>query len=117
MKKRTITIARAREIATDWHGGQWSALYQFASSGVYVVANHLLYLRESQENREPEYYLVPGTISQKNDKELQSLINFFNKLGLAQSEPLMVDWVKHSIYGYLMPVCDDKRLNQPKYLN
>lgn len=23
-----------REIATDWHGGQWSHLYQFGSSGV-----------------------------------------------------------------------------------
>lgn len=28
-----ITRERAREIAAQWHGGQWSPLYMFASSG------------------------------------------------------------------------------------
>jgi hypothetical protein len=28
--------AEAREVASDWHGGQWSPLYAFASSGTLV---------------------------------------------------------------------------------
>ncbi len=28
-----ITESEARAIAADWHGGQWSPLYSFASSG------------------------------------------------------------------------------------
>ena len=28
-----ITDAQARKIASDWHGGQWSALYSLASAG------------------------------------------------------------------------------------
>lgn len=28
-----IGESEARHIAQDWHGGQWSALYAFASSG------------------------------------------------------------------------------------
>ena len=28
-----ITIDRARFIASEWHSGQWSALYAFSSSG------------------------------------------------------------------------------------
>jgi hypothetical protein len=31
---RRISAAEARRIAADWHGGQWSALYMFASAGV-----------------------------------------------------------------------------------
>jgi hypothetical protein len=31
-----ISNKRAREIASNWHNGQWSHLYQFTSSGVYL---------------------------------------------------------------------------------
>jgi hypothetical protein len=30
---RVIADARARRIAAEWHGGQWSPLYMFCSSG------------------------------------------------------------------------------------
>ena len=29
----SIELSEARSIASDWHSGQWSALYAFASSG------------------------------------------------------------------------------------
>ena len=35
---RTITLKTARAIAAEWHGGQWSALYAFASGGVLNTA-------------------------------------------------------------------------------
>ena len=31
-----ISEAEAREIAGEWHGGQWSPLYAFCSSGTMV---------------------------------------------------------------------------------
>lgn len=31
---KTIHSNKAREIAYSWHGGQWSPLYAFASSGL-----------------------------------------------------------------------------------
>jgi len=107
---KTITSKRCREICQNWHGGQWSALYQFASSGVYLVANHLKYLRELQECREPEYYLHPGTISKKNDAELKSAIRYFENIGTIKTE-----WVKHEIYGYLMPVCENSEVEPVLY--
>ena len=31
-----ITEAEARKIASEWHGGQWSPLYAFSSTGTIV---------------------------------------------------------------------------------
>lgn len=59
--KRIISKEQAIEICSQWHGGQASALYQFASSGVYLPANN--YIAEIREN--------PIT------KELEQLTNFF----------------------------------------
>jgi hypothetical protein len=99
--KNVICKDRAKEICNAWHGGQWSALYQFGSSGIFIPENILKYLKEVQENREPEYNLHPGTISIKADKELKSLIRFFEFK--AFEEGIKIEWVKHSQYGYLIP--------------
>lgn len=39
-----ISDLRARQIAADWHGGQWTGLYALASSGAIVdgVDNEIL---------------------------------------------------------------------------
>jgi len=37
-----IHSSKAREIAYSWHGGQWSALYAFASSGLIEDLNVLI---------------------------------------------------------------------------
>lgn len=92
---------RAMEICANWHGGQWSALYQFASSGTYLVENHLRYLKELQENREPEFYLIPGTISKKNDSNLKGCIAYFEKQGRINGIDTV--WEKHPVYGYFIP--------------
>jgi hypothetical protein len=52
IRKPTMLLSKdkAREVASDWHGGQWSALYQFASSGEYVPGYQKKYLFEIAEN-------------------------------------------------------------------
>jgi hypothetical protein len=47
---RTIKLDKAKRIASDWHDGQWSALYQFASSGIIVPQNYNDYQDEIQKN-------------------------------------------------------------------
>jgi len=47
---KTISLKTAKEIAADWHGGQWSALYAFASSGKADAAQAPLCLAELEEN-------------------------------------------------------------------
>ena len=44
---RYIQPEKARQLAYSWHGGQWSPLYTFASSG--IVPDQLELLREIQD--------------------------------------------------------------------
>jgi hypothetical protein len=44
MKNTHISAEKARQLAYSWHGGQWSALYAFASSG--IIECHLALLGE-----------------------------------------------------------------------
>ncbi len=105
--KNLISKNRCIEICTSWHGGQWSALYQFLSSGVYMPENHLKYLKELQECREPEYYLHPGTISKKNDAELNSAQRWFIYKGTEIG--IKTGWIDHPVYGYKIPTTEDQR--------
>jgi len=67
---RTITLKTARAIAADWHGGQWSALYAFASSGVLNAA------QEPQCLTEVEYELSSPDLSDKQRMCLEKLKQF-----------------------------------------
>lgn len=98
---KTIAKKRASQICSYWHGGQWSKLYQFASSAIFVPANILEYLRELQECREPEFYLHPGTISKKDDRELKSVQSYF--IREAQKSGIEIKWFPHPVYGYVIP--------------
>jgi hypothetical protein len=68
---RTITLKTAQTIAADWHGGQLSALYAFASSGEMRRAQEPLCLVEIAKN------LSDSTISPVQAKRLQSLKRYF----------------------------------------
>ena len=96
-----ISTNRAREIANSWHGGQWSALYQFGSSGVYMPENHLRYLREVQQCFETEYKLKPSELPQKHKGELASLKRYFTFKG--KENGIITVWQKHDVYGYMIP--------------
>jgi hypothetical protein len=47
---KTISLKTAKDIAVDWHGGQWSALYSFASSGIVKGGDINKYLTEIEDN-------------------------------------------------------------------
>jgi hypothetical protein len=101
---------RAREIASHWHGGQWSALYQFMSSGVYMPQNHLWYLFEIIQDIENEYHApYPRKLSQKETRELKSLIRWFAYKG--EEHGIKTDVRTHSQYGYSYPVVSENRNN------
>lgn len=100
-KKRTITAERARAIASQWHGGQWSALYQFASSGIFHVPNTLKYFQELEFDLEPEFWNAKEVTRTKKDlKELNSLKKYL--LQLAAENAVPVEFEK-SNYGYQIP--------------
>ena len=98
---KTISKARAAEICSYWNGGQWSKLYQFASSQIFVPANILEYLKELQENCEPEFYLTPGTISRREFVELVKAQRYF--VNEAQKSGIKIKWFPHPVYGYVIP--------------
>jgi hypothetical protein len=91
----------AQKLCSYWHGGQWSALYQYSSSGLYAYQNALKYLQEIETCLHPEYNLYPSVLSKKNEKELNSLKQYFTKL--AKDEGIDIGWGKHSVYGYNFP--------------
>jgi|688.fasta_scaffold459551_1 hypothetical protein len=67
-----ITLNKAKEIASRWHSGQWSAIYQFASSGIITKENYSRYLNELEKD-------LKFADTTKDKKELKQLINFIEK--------------------------------------
>jgi len=91
----------AKNLCSLWHSGQWSALYQFASSGIYTMQNHLKYLQEVETCLHPEYNLHPGTLSKKDLGNLERLKQFFILQG--QEIGIYTQYKQHPDYGYLIP--------------
>jgi hypothetical protein len=52
-----ITDAKARDLATLWHTGHQSALYQFATQAYYCPEKSVLYLWEILQQLQNEYFL------------------------------------------------------------
>lgn len=96
----------AQKIAASWHGGQWSALYQFASSGIYLVENHLRYLQEIETELHPEYNLIPGTLTKAQEKELNKIRTYFIRMG--EKQGIETTWRVHSLYGYNIPYAGEQ---------
>lgn len=113
-----MRLNTAVKISSNWHGGQWSALYQFASSGVYVVENHLRYLQEIESDLHPEYNLHPGKLSKKDEGNLTGLKWFFIRMG--EKNGIKTGYNKHKLYGYEIPFVysdtDESILNKIKPL-
>lgn len=76
-----ISTQEAKSISADWHDGQTSQLYQFASSGIYLPHKHNKYLSEIDKREKI-------TIDKIQLKKLKNLKNYFNY----QAEELL--WVK-----------------------
>ena len=67
----TISIKNAIAIAGDWHGGQWSALYSFASTAVVRNDKMNIYLSEIEDN------ISSKGIKKKEIQRLEKLKRFF----------------------------------------
>ena len=68
-KGAIISKLKAVELAAAWHGGQWSALYSFASTGKFDQKQYKDYLSEIAENK---------TTSNKYAIELKKLKKWFD---------------------------------------
>lgn len=92
----------AIRITTQWHGGQWSAFYQFSSSGKYMIENHLRYLQEVESClRAHEYAPRPYDLPKRDEQELTGLKAFFVHLG--ELHGIKTEWEQHKLYGYMAP--------------
>ncbi len=67
----TISHLKARQIAADWHGGQGSALYAFASAG--TIAPHL----EHEISR-----TMPEAMTKKDQRNLTQLQRYTTRAGV-----------------------------------
>lgn len=121
-KTRLITIDRAKQITGNWHGGQWSALYSFASTGRFAVEHTLQYFKDIETALRPDFALHPGSLfPKKSERELNSLKKFM--LNEARENGYPVEFEPHKVYGYLIPyllecIPDDKakKVEQVTYL-
>lgn len=103
LPKRTRMISKksAQTICGHWHGGQWSALYSFASTGRFYPEKTLQYFKEIETCLRPDFALHPGSLSKKQEKELNSLKKFM--LNEARANGYPVEFEAHKVYGYLIP--------------
>jgi aromatic ring hydroxylase len=109
-----LKTQKSRRIASAWHGGQWSSFYQYASSGVFVIENTLLYIKECLDNLQAgEFAAIPYELKKKDRKELEYLLKYF--LNEAKKNGIEVIEGKHSFYGYTVYTCNDTRVIQPQY--
>ena len=91
----------AQTISSHWYGDQWSALYQFASSGQYIVENHLRYLQEIETALHPEYNLYPGQLNKRQEGNLTGLKWYFIRMG--ERSGIKTEYHQHNLYGYYIP--------------
>lgn len=70
---RTTSFEIAIKIASDWHSGQWSALYSFASSAIINPHDLARYLSEIEGNIEK------AGLTRTQAERLEKLKRFFVK--------------------------------------
>ena len=105
--KKTITKQRAQEIASWWHGGQWSALYSFTSTGTFFLEHALQYFKEIYSDIEAEYFNAREiNRTQKDIRELNQLKNYLLKVAEAE-HGLIIEFHKDQKYGYTVPYLAD----------
>ena len=101
-KGGAVSEERAKQLATEWQDGVGSALYQFGSSGKYLIENHLEYLNEIQHELEREYHRATyKELTQKDAKELNTLKKYFELKG--KESGIKTEYGKHPVYGYTIP--------------
>ena len=93
----------AQKICNSWHGGQWSALYQFGSSGVFVPDNSIRYLWEIMQDLQNEFFApYPHELKNGEVKQLTQLKEYFEREIFIELGKL-VEYKQHPLYGYKFP--------------
>lgn len=113
---KTINKSKAIHFCQHWYGGQWSAIYQYLSSGIWVKENALLYVSELQENiNNQEHAAKPYFLPKYQVKQLEQLISYFVRL--AKDNGVIIEKSKHSFYGYPIYIVtyDNAGIKQPFY--
>lgn len=105
LKSRRCKKDIAKTIAGAWHSSQSSALYQFASSGIYMIENHLRYLQEIEYALHPEYNLYPRELTKIQREQLEKLKDYLIQEGTKNG--LNTTWGIHPKYGYNIPYIDE----------
>lgn len=108
-----IRTQTAQKICNSWHGGQWSALYQFASSSIFVPDNSIRYLWEIMQSLQCEWFSAhPVSLNKTENRELTQLKEYFEGQILANIGKV-VEYKKHPVYGYLFPALEGFSINLP----
>ena len=98
-----IRTQTAQKICNSWHGGQWSALYSFASTSFFYPEKSISYLWEIMQTLQNDFFApCPRTLSKIEVKELSSLKQYFEGQ-IKRSTFLEIEYKKHPVYGYLYP--------------
>lgn len=95
-------MEKLQKIASYWHGGQWSAMYQLASSGVFLRENTLQYLWEANAELIQYGRIHEIILSKAKRNELRAFIKGIE--ALAKQHGIEVEWAEHPIYSYSFPV-------------
>lgn len=95
-----IQLKTARDIAGEWNGGEWSALYQYSSAG-YIVENHLRYLQEVESCLHPEFGLHPFELKKHDLRDLTNLRYRLIKEG--EKNGIKTIYKDCSVSGYSIP--------------
>ena len=98
-----ITTAKARDLAGCWHAGEHSALYHFATQGLFQPQKSIRYLWEILQHLQNEYFLkCPRSLTTLQVSQLHSLQLYFEN-EIRSCTSIQVTYKEHPVYGYLYP--------------
>ncbi len=95
-------MEKLQKIAIYWHGGLWSAMYQYGSSGVFLKENTLQYLWEAYASLIQYGAIKERSLSISSKNELKAFIKDIERL--AKENGIIIEWADHTFYSYQFPV-------------
>jgi hypothetical protein len=104
---KTISKEQARRIAADWHDGQNSPLYQFASSGVFIASESARYLQAAQRCIDKDGHSVYAKECTKTELLTLGRLKRYFESESAKAGHKVTAWEKYPGGYELLPVFDN----------
>jgi len=82
-------------------GEAGTALHKLGQGKGYDMAYALQYLKEVERALRPDFNLIPGELTKREEKELNKLKEWLVFKG--NEYGLKFEWEKHKLYGYVIP--------------